>query len=396
MTRTIKVDVAVVGAGIAGLWLLNRLRQAGYSALLLEKNHIGGGQTIASQGMIHGGLKYALAGSLSGESEAIKAMPDIWQQCLAGSGEINLSATRILSDDFYLWSAGGLGGKLVSFFASKALRGRVEKLDKKAFPAPFAGSSYKGRMYRLVDVVLDLSSLLTNLAAPHRDYIIHTPNPHWDHDGEQLHAVTSDDVRIEAKRFVITAGEGAGQLLQSLGLSQPAMQLRPLQQVLVKHDLPYDLYGHCIGAQASASPRLTISSHHCADGKRVWYLGGDLATEGVDKSATELIAHAQRELAAIFPWLDFSQAEWATLYINRAEPAQAQLLKPDNAFAEIARPLGNVIIGWPTKLTLAPDLTQRVMALLHGLPASPGTGLDSLASLAKPDIAPPPWETLFT
>lgn len=396
MTHTIKVDVAVVGAGIAGLWLLNRLRQAGYSAVLLEKNHIGGGQTIASQGMIHGGLKYALAGSLSGESEAIKAMPNIWKQCLAGPGEIDLSATRILSEDFYLWSAGGLGGKLVSFFASKALRGRVENLDKKAFPPPFAGNPYKGRIYRLVDVVLDMPSLLDTLAAPHRDYIIHTPNPRWEHDGQQLHAVTSDDVRIEAQRFVITAGEGAGELLESLGLSQPSMQLRPLQQVLVKHALPYDLYGHCIGAQTSASPRLTISTHHCADGKRVWYLGGDLATEGVEQSAAELIKRAKGELAAIFPWLDFSDAQWASLYINRAEPAQAQLLKPDNAFAELAKPLDNVIVGWPTKLTLAPDLTRRVMAQLGELQAGPTLGLDKLATLPKPDIAPPPWETLFT
>ena len=134
------------------------------------------------------------------------------------------------------------------------------------------------------------------------------------------------------------------------------MQLRPLQQVLVKHDYPIDLYGHCIGAQASASPRLTVSTHPCADGKRVWYLGGDLATEGVDKSPDALIDDARKELKTIFPWLDFSKAQWRTLWINRAEPAQAQLIKPDNAFAEAAPGNSNVIIAWPTKRTLAPDL----------------------------------------
>ena len=36
MNKTVTVDVAIFGGGIAGLWLLNRLRAEGYSALLLE------------------------------------------------------------------------------------------------------------------------------------------------------------------------------------------------------------------------------------------------------------------------------------------------------------------------------------------------------------------------
>ena len=76
--------------------------------------------------MVHGGLKYALSGALSGESEAIKQMPEVWRQCLQGSGEIDLRDTTIMSDDFVLWSAGSVGSRLVSFFASKSLRGRVD------------------------------------------------------------------------------------------------------------------------------------------------------------------------------------------------------------------------------------------------------------------------------
>ena len=36
MNPTFNIDVAIIGGGIAGLWLLGRLREHGYSALLIE------------------------------------------------------------------------------------------------------------------------------------------------------------------------------------------------------------------------------------------------------------------------------------------------------------------------------------------------------------------------
>ena len=65
----------VFGAGIAGLWAFNRLKGAGYNALLLESNRIGCGQTIASQGILHSGLKYAIAGKVNKLAKSISALP---------------------------------------------------------------------------------------------------------------------------------------------------------------------------------------------------------------------------------------------------------------------------------------------------------------------------------
>jgi glycerol-3-phosphate dehydrogenase len=112
------VDIVIVGGGIAGLWLLNDLRNRGYSALLLEAAALGAGQTMASQGMIHGGIKYSLAGALSGASEAIAEMPDHWRRCLRGAGAVDLRRARILSDHFYLWSTGAVAGRMTAFLAS--------------------------------------------------------------------------------------------------------------------------------------------------------------------------------------------------------------------------------------------------------------------------------------
>ena len=47
--QTITCDVAIIGGGIAGLWLLNRLVNDGYNALLFEQTALGGEQTVASQ-----------------------------------------------------------------------------------------------------------------------------------------------------------------------------------------------------------------------------------------------------------------------------------------------------------------------------------------------------------
>ena len=55
MTAPHSTDIVVFGGGIAGLWLLNRLRDEGYDAILLEADGLGAAQTLASQGIIHGG-----------------------------------------------------------------------------------------------------------------------------------------------------------------------------------------------------------------------------------------------------------------------------------------------------------------------------------------------------
>ncbi len=111
----IKLDVVIFGGGVAGLWALNRLRKAGYQAILLENRALGSGQTMKSQGIIHGGLKYALTGFLNASANAVEAMPKRWKECLAGRGEIDLASVHRLSDEQLLWSTGSLISEMASF-----------------------------------------------------------------------------------------------------------------------------------------------------------------------------------------------------------------------------------------------------------------------------------------
>ena len=98
MPSVISTDVLIVGAGVAGLWLNARLRRQGFSTVLVESASLGGGQSLKSQGIIHGGAKYALHGALTGASEAIADMPRRWREALSGSGELDLSGVRLLSE----------------------------------------------------------------------------------------------------------------------------------------------------------------------------------------------------------------------------------------------------------------------------------------------------------
>ncbi|ACE83325.1 NAD(P)/FAD-dependent oxidoreductase [Cellvibrio japonicus] len=396
--HTLQLDLAIIGGGVAGLWLANRAKSAGYELALFESHGLGSGQTLASQGMIHGGMKYTLAGALTGASEAIADMPRYWRDCLCGEGEVNLRHTRILSDHFFMWSTQSLGSKLTGFLASKLTRGRVDTVSDDRRPPLLRHKEFNGSLYRLEDLVIDTPSLVANLAnnVAGRCVALDWNNAHLERTAAgdvQLHInhPQNGTIRIQANCFVFCAGQGNAELLRKLNLDSPAMQLRPLQQVMVKHTQPFDFYGHCLGAETT--PRLTISSHRLPLGERIWYLGGSLAERGASLDADDLIALAKQELAELLPWVDLTHAEWATLPINRAEPRQPGLTRPDKAFVAPAKGATNLLVAWPTKLTLAPNLASETLTQLPaplGLPkVNPGEWLP-LAPIAKT-----PWELAF-
>src|SRR5690606_4509994 len=134
------------------------------NAVLLEKYALGSEQSVNSQGMIHGGIKYALGGALTGASEAIAAMPDHWRRCLRGEGDVDLRGAHVLSDHFYLWSSDTLASRLTAFFGSKMTRGRVDTVPAGERHPAFRDPAFRGTVYRLVDMVLDVPSVLATLA----------------------------------------------------------------------------------------------------------------------------------------------------------------------------------------------------------------------------------------
>ncbi len=390
-------DVVIIGAGIAGLWLHNRLNQRGFHALLLENQSIGNAQTLSSQGIIHGGAKYALNGILSKATQAIGDMPARWQACLAGQGDVDLTGANVLADHQLMWSKDQLSSKMLSFFASKALASRMQPVAKTARPNLFQHPDFKGALYQLDEPVLDIPSVLHCLAKPYRERILHTPADWpvtWQQQGNTVQSMQlGDDISIHAQHFVLTAGEGTEALLQSLHLTKPAMQRRPLQMALCKAKDPAQplpaIYAHSLGS--GSKPIATITSHADHEGNIVWYIGGNLAENSVGKPLTQLSREAEALLADIMPWYRLPELQWTSHTVNRAEPKQSNLSRPDTAFVESR---GNVHIAWPTKLALAPDLADRVIAQLTKQNIQAHT-YDSKLNLSLANIGDSLWNSAF-
>jgi glycerol-3-phosphate dehydrogenase len=374
------VDVAVFGAGVTGLWLCNRLLREGYRCLLVERDAVGGVQTLASQGIIHGGTKYALTGRLTGSSEAIREMPAMWKTCLEGRSLPDLRAVRVLSENQYLWAAPGLLSRATGFIASKVMQGRVARVDPGCLPEGFRGLGAGAELYRLDEPVLDTASLVETLARPLQKNLLIAKEATF-----EAGRVRIDGRTIRYRRLALAAGAGNRGLLAQLGLELPRMQLRPLHMVMARGELPA-LFGHCLGS--SANPRATVTSYPLADGARVWYVGGDIAEQGVTRDRVAQIAHARSELRRLLPWVEFGGLQWATHRVFRAEPRMPARRRPDSFFLEAQ---GDVLTLWPTKLAFAPKLAEAVIAHLHDTGVVPVGETDCVLPRAI-DRAALPWE----
>jgi glycerol-3-phosphate dehydrogenase len=394
-----KVDVIIFGGGIAGLWTLARLTNQGYNALLLETEALGAGQTIKSQGIIHGGLKYALSGQVDAAVTSLQDMPTVWQQCLHGNGEIDLSAVTVLANGQHMWSANKLTGGITTLFASSAMKSQVDSVPESEWPTALAGATISSKLYKLEEPVLDIRSLLQALAEKLQSRCIKIDAI----DGFKLETDSNNNIKsitlktnnviteLTAQRYIFTAGSGNAAIIQELQ-DIPAMQLRPLQMVIVKSANLMPLYGHCIGM--GTTPRITITTHNAHDQTPVWYLGGKIAEEGINRTREEQITVAKQELAALFPNIDLSNAEFASFYVDRAEAKQANGSKPNSTtlFSN-----NNYITAWPTKLAFAPLLAQQILDQLQqsGVKPSHAAVPEIINNLPHPNVAIPIWDQLL-
>lgn len=394
-----EADIVIFGGGVAGLWLLNRVRKAGFSALLFESGSLGGGQTHKAQGIIHGGMKYALQGVFTRDAQAMADMPTCWKQCLAGNGELDLSDVDVLSPQHYLWSPNKFAAKINGFLASSALTSKVKALKRENYPAIFQDKAFKGEVYELDEIVIDVHGLVRELMKTNQD-VVFKIEPlaedalQLDDEGNLVSAtvcMAGKSVCVKAQQFVFTAGSGNEVVVKKLKQPDLNMQRRPLHMVLAKTSFRFPLYAHCLGL--GSRPRITITTHYLHDGSPVWYIGGTVAEEGVGRNREEQIKAARKELETLFPWLDFSDTEFATFMVDRAEPLQKNGFKPETSYS---KSIQNMIVAWPTKLALAPKLADEIMQYIINAQVVPQMfDTRELRSWPMPPIAHPIWEDLF-
>jgi glycerol-3-phosphate dehydrogenase len=326
------MDAVILGGGAAGLWLLDEMTRAGYAVLLLEAHDLGSGQTIASQGIIHGGLKYTLSGLLTPSARAISRMPEVWRRCLAGEAKPDLSATRLRSPFCHLWRTTSLKSRLAMIGARAGLQVEPVQLAKDAQPAALA--QCPGTVARLDEQVIDPASFLADLSWQHRLRILKIDVEHgleFSSNGESgtvdvLKLINPDSggsLDIQPRNVILTAGAGNETLRRMIGLPAKAMQRRPLHMVMVRGSesaLPL-LNGHCVDG---AKTRVTITTAQDINGRRIWQVGGQIAEDGAGMEPQQLVEHAREEMRQVLPGVELATGdiEWATYRVDRAEARQ--------------------------------------------------------------------------
>jgi len=365
----IQVDVLIYGGGIAGLWTLAVLRHAGYSALLLENSALGAGQTIQSQGIIHGGFKYAIPGAADlASAKAIREMPARWKRNLEGLDVPDLSTATLNSKECLFWIPSGSHLRITEKIGVRMLHATPRKLPKAEWPDILSSSA---SVYAAPEPVLDTGSLLKALARA---------NSGWVRLSER------DRPNVDAKVTVLTAGKGNADLMRRFGHDPDIMQVRPLCMILLKGDLPR-IYGHCVEGSKAA---LTITSHPW-QGQIVWQIGGEIAERFANETDYVTVRKEAAEiLKSHFPGLDLRGTQIATYAAARAEARTSQGRRPSGAHVMVLAP--NLFVAWPTKLALAPALAGEILSEVSKSTRPSGSGDVNLPDLPVPPVAPYPWE----
>ena len=385
---TIQIDCLIFGGGVSGLFTLNKCTELGYHALLLESNALGHGQTINSQGIIHGGLKYEITHGGHDSAVAIKEMPLLWRRALAGESTPDLSDVQLRADNCYVWKTKSLSSRLGFLGAKMALRVKPEVLNREERPEWLSSDGIT--VARLAEQVIEPRSFLEVLSKKLEDKLLLTApgGVEADKEGERwkvslLNPQTGDPLNIIAKDIVLTAGSGNERLRTLFGLTAQVMQSRPLHMVLVRGNLP-KVNGHCIDG---AKTRVTITTTTDYAGRKVWQVGGQLAEDGVNMEPDQLICHASKELHETLPNLDLSQAEFMTYRSMRAEQ-YAKGKRPQDISIDSEQ---CVHTCFPTKLAFAPRLAEAIISKLQ----DKETINTAFAKPAwpKPMVALPVWET---
>ncbi len=376
-------DIVIFGAGIAGLWVFNRLCNLGYDTLLLEKESIGGGQTIASQGIIHSGLKFSLAGKVNTLAKSISAMPDLWRDALNGIGDIDLSTAKSNTQSQQLLIPSGFFGDLTKLVTQKALGNNVHAIERDDWPEEIVNSGFKGSLIFMDEPVLDVPSVLRALSAPHKNKIKKITEQQAANPFEFL-----EDNNIQTKQVIFTSARSNLIIAQSNHHNQGLeTQARPLLQGMMKN-APFPLYAHLVGK--TDKPLVSITTHHTKDGSLVWYLGGGAAERKKEADPNDVYQAALKAFKKYLPNIDFSNVEWATLPIDRIEgKSKTDGWMPDTPTIHRA---DKALYCWPTKLTFAPMLADMVLKDLQKQDIKPSNRSSDFSFLPDVKYADTPWD----
>lgn len=383
MNKQQNIDVVIFGAGIAGLWTFNHLKTLGYDVLLLEKESIGCGQTIASQGIIHSGLKFSLAGKVNKLAKTISAMPNLWREALNGNHIVDLSAAKQAAQSQHLLIPNGFMGGLTKLVAERALGNNVHSVSKNEWPENIKSSGFNGSLIFMDEPVLDIPSVLRALAEPYKDAIKKIPTEQAGNPFEFL-----ENHNINVKQVIFT-GAANNHMIASENNDDKGLetQHRPLLQGIFKN-APFPLWGHLVGK--TDKPVASVTTHKTSNNELIWYIGGGAAERKKDAAPEEVYKASINAFKKYMPEIDINAMEWSVLPIDRVEgKSKTESWMPDTPTIHHGE---KTLYCWPTKLTFAPMLSDMILKTLEDKNIKPSQTQGDFRHFENVDYAQTPWD----
>lgn len=383
----ISADALIIGGGVAGLFILDTLVESGVGALLVDAHPLGSGQTTSSQGILHAGVKYALAGAAGDDAVEASEAAALWSEMLRGGAGNDLRGVRVLTDHCWLWRSASWAGVAGMLGARLALRTAPVAVADHERPQWLRG--VKGDVLKLGETVIDPRSLLQVLAERHSARILRGDVQAIERlaSGASVTMGGTEEYRVSASSVILAAGSGNERLSALADAPQP-MQRRPLRQLMIRGSLPM-VFGHCIDG---ARTRVTITSDRLPDDSVVWHVGGQIAEDGVRMEASEFLRYGLAEVSSALPGVELGGCEVGEYLVDRAEPRTKDGRRPPRAFAHWN---GAICTVWPIKLVLAPLLARAVSVQVHERLSTRSTGAMWSGSEQSVKLAERPWEHLW-
>jgi hypothetical protein len=308
-------------------------------------------------------------------------MPQVWRNCLKGEGPINLSKTAINTDSQLLMIPSGFMGGITKMVTERLLAKSVHEILHDGWPQEIKNAGFHGSLIYMDELVIDVPSLIKNLAQPYKDFIRKCPQ------NDPFKFLNQHG--IEPQKIIFTAADSnegiARYAAHDKGLQ---VQKRALLQGMIRN-APFPLFAHLVGT--SEKPVMTITSHTAQDGSLIWYLGGGVAERPKDSDPEEMFDAVRKALKTYLPNLNYGPFEWAAFPIDRVEgKSDTDNWMPDTPTIHQA---DECAYCWPTKLTFAPMLGEMILKALDDDDIKPSGITGDYSFLPTVEYAATPWDT---
>jgi glycine/D-amino acid oxidase-like deaminating enzyme len=369
--EVIQPDVLIIGGGVQGLWLLNDLRRQGYSAVLLERRELGGGQTCHSHVYLHQGHLYREVRL----AEHLKGVTGLWAEWLRehpvrravmpscfgflGAGD---AQTRVR-----LWSHPDLGLPYEAVPVPPALEGGV---IRHTLQSP--------------EICLEGQSLVEELSRPVEPWISRiedVTDVRLDPKAERVTEVTAampggTCLKFRPRALVLAAGAGNQALLDRAtgGSRALAGRLRDQQQIRKGHMLVVSGPAESLGALSGVFPHCGLFLVARREGSEVtWLISDDRSPllgfvedwlEYDTRAWLPQVIAALRQVAPRY-FTSPERLRWGIYEAPKAEGRALGFVPGEERIEQFRIP--NLWVLWPTKLTLAPKVGAEVLGQLGQL-----------------------------